>query len=910
MRVICILCVWMIACSDPVPPAGGDVEQPDASRIIDRGAPIAPGQDVGVDPDRTGPAPVAIFTRLQYPETKAGDINAVGCQVVDAEGVQIIDLSPVVYIEPDRNIQRDVRGLSGTTPGDYRVFCSLPAYDLLDESPEAWTIVPGDAVALEAEVSSTMTVAGEVLTVGCQGVDAFGNHTAVDDAEYFVSPNTNGVELLGGGEIRISDSGTYQVGCRVAGLGEALEPLTVSPAGLSDIQISFSPNRVAYRVDELIEVQWSAEDGFGNPIENGIDVELALPDGGQLVGASRFRLALSGVFNIGVMVTDGVVVIRRTMELRIDDGAPTITCLSPGFGDQVLAAEGEGVTLTARVDDELAIESVFVGEQRVTPNSDGVFSVTVSAVFGPNVVKITAEDAIGERTSRLCGFSAAGQYLASQISVPGAIRLHLDDEALDDNEALPEYGSLGDVVRAFLNSEGLFEAIDDSLNAANPLVPEACRIPEVFGACGFSAGMTYRSLRVQGPNSASFAWANGGLNGTFRLTAVSVTGNMTGWALLVGDYVKELGLETDWIDGDLSVGIERGGTGALRVTNVSVNNLTLGEIRRIDPDPNGGFFEGLVDRFEDGILAVTDYFFRDMIVDYMAETIEEESAAYLDDLVASLGTTGVEGAFVLPTLDGGQDLGVAWQTAVEDLDVTAGGMLLAANARFTTDVNERRAMLGVPVPGTVRRPYLVGQSGSGAVVDFALINHVLTVLWESGYLDIDAAVVEYLGGVDLLGTSITAQLVAPPALSGTANGKLKIGIGPLEGRGSIPLIGLGEVVFRASGTVEAEVSVQDWQTLTLSDVEVTDLSLALDGVPIGAPGTSDFERGVRSLLGTIINNTLTNLLPSIPIPAFVMPVEYGRFGVPGNTRLGLLSGNLDIKTRDLELDGTFGEILP
>ena len=91
---------------------------------------------------------------------------------------------------------------------------------------------------------------------------------------------------------------------------------------------------------------------------------------------------------------------------------------------------------------------------------------------------------------------------------------------------------------------------------------------------------------------------------------------------------------------------------------------------------------------------------------------------------------------------------------------------------------------------------------------------------------------------------------------------------------------------------------------------MTDLNLALDGVPIGTTGTSDFERGVRALLATIINNTLTNLLPSIPIPTFVMPQEYGRFGVPGNTRLGLLSGGLDIMSRDLELDGTFGEILP
>ena len=73
---------------------------------------------------------------------------------------------------------------------------------------------------------------------------------------------------------------------------------------------------------------------------------------------------------------------------------------------------------------------------------------------------------------------------------------------------------------------------------------------------------------------------------------------------------------------------------------------------------------------------------------------------------------------------------------------------------------------------------------------------------------------------------------------------------------------------------------------------------------------SDFERGVSELLGEVINSTLSSFLPSIPIPAFVMPVEYGRFGVPGNTRLGLLSGGLDIGVRDLEVNGTFGELTP
>ena len=41
-----------------------------------------------------------------------------------------------------------------------------------------------------------------------------------------------------------------------------------------------------------------------------------------------------------------------------------------------------------------------------------------------------------------------------------------------------------------------------------------------------------------------------------------------------------------------------------------------------------------------------------------------------------------------------------------------------------------------------------------------------------------------------------------------------------------------------------------------------------------------------------------------------MPAEYGRFGVPANTTLGLVSGALDVSERDVEFFGEFGDLEP
>ena len=78
-------------------------EQPfDPSGLIDRGAPIQPGSDQGVDPNRMGEEPQSVETRLQLAATKAGESNLVNCDVRAADGELIIDLQPVVYVEPDR----------------------------------------------------------------------------------------------------------------------------------------------------------------------------------------------------------------------------------------------------------------------------------------------------------------------------------------------------------------------------------------------------------------------------------------------------------------------------------------------------------------------------------------------------------------------------------------------------------------------------------------------------------------------------------------------------------------------------------------------------------------------------------------------------------------------------------------
>ena len=213
--------------------------------------------------------------------------------------------------------------------------------------------------------------------------------------EYVVAPQIPGLTLAARRWSKWSR--TYQVGCRKAGLGESLQEVRVRAGALHDVR-RLLPSRVAYRVDELVEVQWTQR-RIWELIDDGIGFELSLPQSGQPSVLAVFALDFRR-YVIGVTLSDGSTEIARDLEVLIDDGAPTITCVSPTFGEQIVFSEGDRVP-SRLVSDDLEIAGVFVDNQAVNVGSDGRFTIDVPAEFGPNAIKITAEDAIGERTSRL-----------------------------------------------------------------------------------------------------------------------------------------------------------------------------------------------------------------------------------------------------------------------------------------------------------------------------------------------------------------------------------------------------------------------------------------------------------------------------------------------------------------------------
>ena len=120
------------------------------------------------------------------------------------------------------------------------------------------------------------------MSVACNGVDEYGNRVALEDVEYVVAPQDPGTDIGGSGDIPELE----QVGHTRSAAGRLGSVSHFKKSGYGRARCMMfksvcSRVRVAYRVDELVEVQWTAEDEYGNSIDDGIGFELSLPQSGQ-----------------------------------------------------------------------------------------------------------------------------------------------------------------------------------------------------------------------------------------------------------------------------------------------------------------------------------------------------------------------------------------------------------------------------------------------------------------------------------------------------------------------------------------------------------------------------------------------------------------------------------------------------
>jgi hypothetical protein len=904
------LSLGLTACSDEaVPPIrfgqfdsgssnrtdGGVFMAADGGVIIRPGDPVSDG-GMGMRPSRE---PVSIDTRLQYLVTRAGEPNQVSCDVLDVSGELIADARPSVGIEPDIRLSREIEGLVAEVAGEYRVWCVLPAFGLEDPTPIDWQVRPGSLVRVTAGLSRAMVSAGESVDVTCTAEDVFGNSVSIERADVTFIPEPETLVTRDGARFTISTAGTYEVSCGVDGVAEVIPAeLTVTSGAAESLTLSLIPDQAIYRVGDILETAIELVDGYANALDAG-PVDVTVTPQLERLGNRRYLLRTPGRFEItarygGETVSGMPLVVSRN--ILVDEGGPSISCISPGYGVQVRAVPGSQLQLEGRVTDTAGVAAVTVDGRDVAINEDGHFSTNISVAWGLNVHEVVARDVAGEQSSTLCGFFASDVYQDPAVLLTDAVMVRVGQNAVDDGAGERPFDSLGDVLRTVLNSQGLVDFLDESAEAQNPVVPTECRVRvPLIGTCLFSAGILYRSLRISGPNSAQLRLVEGGIRVDLELSDVSVDVQLTGTLSNRGT------LQTEFIRATAFFSVSLGANGEVRVNLTRLADVAVGDL---DSD-----FEGFVTGSAlEALIWLADTFFRDAIIDQVAGFLTGRVRTGMADFFNDLQLTGLTARFDVPSLGGGGGTALLFVNRLTRVEFTAEDALFGVGVRVDGDAVPGHLSLGVAVPPAALTMPESTRQASG-VADLTLVNLILHRLWRSGYFESEAADLVSLFSAGFAGFRITVQMPVPPAAQGRlGNGRIQLSVGPILGQVTVPALGAEPLGYRATANVEADVELLPDNQVRFQNVDVSNLQVSVDGASIGTVEREGLDTLLTQVVQGIIDRTLVESIPSLPLPAFTTPAAFAPFGVPEGIVVGLRNGELSSDVRSWRALGAMGEI--
>lgn len=852
--------------------------------------------------------PVAIETVVSRTEVRAGEAVEVVCQWLDQYGEAIpfdqLDSPPPFDVRrtpPSAltlgDIGSDVTDtypFTATQAGDVLLTCASQQGGAVDATPARLVIKPGAAHTVVTTVDRRTMSAGEAATVSCATFDAYGNPIA--DAQPSVVTDVQGSAVaIAGDQVTITSTGVYTVSCQVDGAPEQRgSELEVTPGLPASLMISAQPVQNVYGLGQVITVATTVTDQFDNLVP-AAPLEFTNTTGGVAFGSGRWRFNTEGVHTITARVlppTFDARVLEASVDVTINGNGPDISCLGPVNGEMVNAAPGAQVTFQGKVADTNGVDLLVVNGNDITPAADGTFSLPITARYGINFVDLVSRDQFGAENSKTCAFLVSDRWAPEGQRIGDGISLKLNQSAIDDNVTTDGLDSLNDVLLKVLNSTGLESQVDAALRAANPLKPSDCDVPTFLG-CLFRSRVDYLDSAInkpgKGPHTTKLDLVTNGLRLKARLNNFSIrlevegTVDTSGW------------VDFDYVEVDLTSNL-RLVNGRPKVSLRQINSVSVGEV-----DPN---LSGL-----GGVAAdIFSFFFqntlRDLVRDIIRDAVEQQFNAALDGIVSGLDVSSLGTSLNVPRLDGTGNVALGFNVSFDTLQVSAARALFGLGAGFTAPITRAGTTRGAAMPGGNTLLDISTTRPIAAAIHVGIINQILHALWRAQFFDATISG-DTLSGDLPDGSRIDLSMELPPVLVLKGKNKVELHLGAARvglvypGVFDDPLtVGLGAVGFTGI--------IINGDALQFTNIQLSELYFSPEGVSLDASSRDVLESFLRTLVQGLIDRSLNNALPSLPIPSFALPASMTQYGLPANAELGIIQPALDNSTTHYTLDGAFG----
>lgn len=832
--------------------------------------------------------PVAAET-LAVAEVAAGEIITPTCLLLDEGGDTYAPppgVVPTLRWAPADSVEPMGLGARAIVAGDVEVSCSFPTLLVGDDTPALVHIRPGPPAVVRTEVDPRSLEAGRGAAATCEVYDAFGN--LVTDAMPTLSVLPTDGTTITGLAASFTRAGVYDVACSVPGASGEPAQVEVVPARPATLVFARVPDAPVYAIGQVVEVRSIVSDRYGNPIADVPVRMLSTPVEDERLGSTRFRYAADGRYIITGFVegpTEGGRAVTATTEIVVNGNGPSIRCDAPGDGAMVDAPPGTRVTFRGSVDDASGIRSVRVNGGDAILEDDGRFSAEVVTVFGINFVDIAAVDTFGTENSRTCAFLLADQWAGEDEVRADTIALRLAQEAIDDASRTDGLDSLNDILHTMVNSAGLRNTLHSALLAANPIKPNSCDV-DTFLGCAVRSEINYLDSRIDGPHTTSLTLVDGGIRATVSLRGIHVqlrvsgTFSSTGWVNVSSADVNVI-FDTRLVSGRPRITVRPGSV------STSINGLTTD-------------FSGLSGFVIDLVVSIANGTIRNMISDALRDYVANNFNDVLDGLVSSLDVESLGASFAVPRLDGSGSIPLSFGLGFSTVNATPARLLFGLGTRMSAPAAHARPSLGVPLPPGAVLLDASGTRPAAVAVSVGLLNQALHALWRGGLLDVDLGA----GGLGLpAGVTVVARGALPPVARVVA-GRVELAIGALALDITYPgLFDDLQVALGARATTTATLVGED---IVFSAISVDELDFSTGSVSLDASTRGIVEDILRGLVQGIVDTSLNDALPAIPIPSFTLPASVATFGLPAGSELGITSPELAIEPRHVVLRGGFG----
>lgn len=870
---------------------------------------LGTSNDQGTNPgDVAPPIPSSIETVVSALQIRSGETLDVSCEILDQYGVRIEE--DALSTEPQlswRATPEEVLNslgdgtFEGVLVGTSRVTCSSRAFGLTDTSPAEVTVTPGVPHRTVAQLSARTTQAGDAVQGSCKVYDIHDN--LISDAMPRLSANTMGDGIdVQGDVVIITRAGDYTFTCEAGAEPERVPAsLEVTPALPAALTIERNPMQEVYGIGQVITILTYITDIYGNVITDAPAEFISNPTGEDF-GGGRLRYFNEGTYDVVVNVTGPThdnAALTASTQIVVNGLGPEINCTGPADGEQVNASPGSQVIFRGTLADTNGVKEVFVNGVPATLNADGTFEAPITTRYGVNFVDVTARDDFNVENSRTCAFQLSDRWSAPGTLEGDALMLKLRQPAVDDNQRGGPISSLADLLHTVLNSAGLVDTLDNSLIAAGPvesgnttkLYDDSCATRILFICVVARVWYRHDTIAIDGPNTTSLTLLQDGLNIKARIEKIRLDVRVNAAGII--DTTGEV--EVEFLAVDLTSDLKYE-NGSPRVTLRQINSTSIGDV---DTDFNGidGWIVNLlIDLFQGTV--------GDLLKDQLEGFVNTQFNGVLDDLVSGLDVNSLGTTLNIPKLDATGDIPLTFNVNFSSLTATSNRALFGLGASFDGPVVKGINSRGAAIPSgpTYLDPSIT--KPAGVAIHVTVINQVLHALWRGGFFD-GTLGASTLGQSVPAGTQVTLATGMPPMLVLKGGTKADLHIGAMSLAIVYPGVFDEPLNVTLGATAKTSILLQG-DNLSFTNITLDEFYFTAPGVTLDETTRDVLESFLKNLVQKIVDSSLNNALPALPIPSFTMPASLAAYGLPMGAELGVYNPLLDGTQKHFVLEGDFG----